>query len=521
MKGSVRPAGRSGTGGPADGTRRAKAVGASGAPGASGTSVYKKYQPAPDRQHAAASSSMQLPAAAAQEAPEATEAVDDPIAGSEAMHNPQHSAGAAAAAAAIAVAMGAPPAAAVAAPPGAATADAAGVAAGPPRELPGSTKGAGMLTFSNDLFEDGGDLQRALRFLQAQLRQMQEQQKQQQAQQQIELQRLRLEHQTELKAVEQRTQADLRAAQSKADRLEASLKEAQEQLAAAKTVRENHQHWFATLGITMGCEAARLAHQVGLGAEAHIELGQLKEQVAAANSKVQDAEQQLELQARSMGSLHTKVDRLNSKQPQQCVVYAPVEATSEQLAQDVARAAKIPCAGLQVRLVHRPREAGAAASGGAAATRAAGAAEPGGAAAAASDEAAADGEMPAAGRAARRRLGVWIITASPGDVRRILSGGTRMALKRAGLPLYVDDFLTPEQCQQRKRLQALRRQLWAQRIRTRWNKAELQQRVRDEQGRWTWQRADYPAAPVEGEVEEGEVTAAGGSGTQGGVDAAA
>jgi hypothetical protein len=60
--------------------------------------------------------------------------------------------------------------------------------------------------------------------------------------------------------------------------------------------------------------------------------------------------------------------------------------------------------------------------------------------------------------------------------------------------------------QQRRQLQPLRRQLRAQGKRTRWAKAQLQQRVRDTQGRWSWQVVSYPEAPADSEVEEGQVT---------------
>ena len=95
---------------------------------------------------------------------------------------------------------------------------------------------------------------------------------------------------------------------------------------------------------------------------------------------------------------------------------------------------------------------------------------------------------------------------SQADVRAVLSGRTRMALKNAGLPFYVDDDLSYAERQQRRRLQPLRRQLRAQGKRTRWTKAQLQQRVRDAQGRWSWQVVSYPEAPADSEVEEGQVT---------------
>jgi hypothetical protein len=109
---------------------------------------------------------------------------------------------------------------------------------------------------------------------------------------------------------------------------------------------------------------------------------------------------------------------------------------------------------------------------------------------------------------------------SQSDVRAVLSGRTRMALKNAGLPFFVDDDLSFAERQQRRQLQPLRRQLRAQGKRTRWSKAQLQQRVQDAQGRWSWQVVAYPAAPAGSEMEEGELPGSG-QGEAGGDAAAA
>ena len=83
---------------------------------------------------------------------------------------------------------------------------------------------------------------------------------------------------------------------------------------------------------------------------------------------------------------------------------------------------------------------------------------------------------------------MWTITASSkAAVQGILSGRTRWALKQAGLPLYVDDYLSPQQRQQRKRLEPLRQRLRGQGVKTRWAAAALQKRVQNEQGSWAWQ----------------------------------
>ena len=83
---------------------------------------------------------------------------------------------------------------------------------------------------------------------------------------------------------------------------------------------------------------------------------------------------------------------------------------------------------------------------------------------------------------------MWTITASSkAAVQGILNGRTRWALKQAGLPLYVDDYLSPQQRQQRKRLEPLRQRLRGQGVKTRWAAAALQKRVQNEQGSWAWQ----------------------------------
>lgn len=353
-------------------------------------------------------------------------------------------------------------------------------------------------SLNNDLYEGTPDMQQGLRARlvaveqmaqrmrqmeethESAMRQQQEQHQlamqQQEEQHQLAMQLMAQEHQQQLQEHQQQLQAlkkdceaAQRAAQAKIDRLATALTQVEEVVAPMMAATQAHRHFFRQMGVTKGCEAARAKQQLDRGATTHMELGKLSEAVAATSSTAQETALLLEQQSRAVGGLQAAVTKFSRQQPSTCVLYADPEAASEQLSQQLAAAAKIPAAVVQVRLLYRPRAAG--------------------------------------------RLGVWEVAARRDDVRRILGGSTRTALKQAGLRLYVDDMLTPEQRQQRQQLQALRQQLWRQRVRTRWCKAELQQKVQDEQGRWTWQRAQYPTPPEE--LEEGEVPA-GGSGSGGG-----
>ena len=69
----------------------------------------------------------------------------------------------------------------------------------------------------------------------------------------------------------------------------------------------------------------------------------------------------------------------------------------------------------------------------------------------------------------------------------MLSGRTRAALKAAKVPLFVDSYLSQAQRERRKQLQPMQRQLRSRGVHTRWVVDELQQKVQDPQGRWSWQ----------------------------------
>ena len=223
----------------------------------------------------------------------------------------------------------------------------------------------------------------------------------------------------------------------------------------------------------------------------------LTAQAAAQRQEVQQMRDQLQTMAAQVGALRQQAAR--EQQRHTVAVHVPADADLEDVGKAVGRAA-----GVQVRgagFVHRA------------------------AAAAEQAPAAAVGSSAGAGSSSGARRGgrfsvIVLELRSQSDVRAVLSGRTRMALKNAGLPFFVDDDLSFAERQQRRQLQPLRRQLRAQGKRTRWSKAQLQQRVQDAQGRWSWQAVAYPPAPAGSEVEEGELPGSG-QGEAGGDAAAA
>jgi hypothetical protein len=231
--------------------------------------------------------------------------------------------------------------------------------------------------------------------------------------------------------------------------------------------------------------------------------------MAATRQDMQEMRDQLTTMAAEVSTLRQQVAKDHATHT--VAVHAPSSAGLDDVVQAVARAAKVAVKG--ARCVHRAR--GSAAAGATAVGQAA-AAPAGGSAGASSSS---------SGSSSRGFDVLVLELRSQADVRAVLSGNTRMALKRAGLPYYVDDNLSYAERQQRRQLQPLRRQLRAQGKKTRWAKAQLQQRVQDAQGRWSWQQVAYPPAPGDGETEEGEVVGDGqlvaGGGNAMAVDAAA
>jgi peptidoglycan hydrolase CwlO-like protein len=200
-------------------------------------------------------------------------------------------------------------------------------------------------------------------------------------------------------------------------------------------------------------------------------------QVKAQRQRLEAVEQQQEEQKAQLTELSEGSRRmqqqLSAQQPAKCVLYAPATHTPELVAQQVSDAAHMSAASIKVKCVYVPAESQA-----------------GHAAGNSSSSGNSSGNGGNNG-GSRRRLAVWVLTLPDReDARVILSGRTRRALKDAGLPLYVDDHLTPEQRARRKQLQPERQRLRTQQVRTRWVVADLQRYVQDGQGRWGWQQVE-------------------------------
>ena len=188
----------------------------------------------------------------------------------------------------------------------------------------------------------------------------------------------------------------------------------------------------------------------------------------------QQQEQSAQLAKVSEDNQHLQ-QQLSARQPGKCVAHAHADCTPEYLAQKVGEAAHIPAASIEARRVwaaapESSTTAGNSSSGGNGNN---------------------GGSSSNSGGRRHRRLAVWVLTLrARDDARVILSGSTRRALKDAGLPIYVDDYLSTAQRERRKQLQPARQQLRTQQVRTRWVADELQRYVQDAQGRWGWQKVE-------------------------------
>jgi hypothetical protein len=304
-------------------------------------------------------------------------------------------------------------------------------------ELQEVTRAAGGSTgavYDNALF-DTGDWQQQM---EQKLRQMQQQvaQLQQRAEQ-----------------AEHRTQA----AQQQAREAQQQAQEAQQQTQQTQQENARLRDLLSKAGID--CDAGAVQLQ-----------GQLQRVEALER---QQQEQSAQLAKVSEDSQHLQ-QQLSARQPGKCVAHAPANCTPEYLAQKVGEAAHIPAASIEARRVwaaapESSTTAGNSSSGGNGN----------------------NGGSSNSGGHRHRRLAVWVLTLrARGDARVILSGSTRRALKDAGLPIYVDDYLSTAQRERRKQLQPARQQLRTQQVRTRWVADELQRYVQDAQGRWGWQKVE-------------------------------
>ena len=276
------------------------------------------------------------------------------------------------------------------------------------------------------------------------------------------------------------------------------MQQQQQQLQQLEQQAQRQRQLLTAMGVTSDETARQAGGHLNTVAEGGmVDAAQLTAQNTALTQTVQQLNDQLQTVTAKLGAMERQAAK--EQQRHTVAVHVPASADLEEVGKAVGRAA-----GVQVRgagFVHRA------------------------AAAAEQAPAAAVGSSAGAGSSSGARRGgrfsvIVLELRSQSDVRAVLSGRTRMALKNAGLPFFVDDDLSFAERQQRRQLQPLRRQLRAQGKRTRWSKAQLQQRVQDAQGRWSWQVAAYPAAPAGSEMEEGELPGSG-QGEAGGDAAAA
>ena len=272
------------------------------------------------------------------------------------------------------------------------------------------------------------------------------------------------------------------------------MQQQQEQLQQLQQQLQQLASRMARMGINSDADAVQAQHRLDQVADGYMQQEAVAARLSASEQQQQEMAEQLNSLKAETGRVKQQVNRL---QPQTgtFVAWAPADFTPAQLAQGISAAAGVPEASLEPRRVWQqgPATGGSGTGAGGAASSSGG----------------------SNGGNNRRRLALWVVTARcKADIKTILGGHTRGTLKRAGLPVYVDDHLSSTQRQRRKQLQPLRQQLRARGVRVRWCQADLQQRAQDQQGRWSWQQVDYPAAPAhEGtERDDGEVVA--GSGEQ-------
>ena len=231
---------------------------------------------------------------------------------------------------------------------------------------------------------------------------------------------------------------------------------------------ENAQlkEWLAKLGVDCGATALRAKQQLDDG--------------VSANNRVQElAEQQQQLEMRLQQQLSDIAPRLPSK----CVVHAPADYTPQLVREDVCAAAKLSTDGVDVCCVYVPRNS----NGDNSSSSSSNGGNNG-------NNGGDNGSGSGSGSGSRRKqTAVWVLTLrNGGDVRAILSGRTRSALKAANKALFVDSYLSQAQRERRKQLQPMQRQLRSQGVHTRWVVDQLQQKVHDVQGRWSWQPVGGP-----------------------------
>ena len=267
---------------------------------------------------------------------------------------------------------------------------------------------------------------------------------------------------------------------------------------------------LAAIGVSSEATAATVKQTLEQAATAYMQL-------TTASNSVKELGQQTAGLAADYNALKRNVDQVlqwQQRHTQQqhraegaLMVYAPADWVADRVGDVVCSAAHVSQRSVvSVVQVWAPRPqqlragvAAAAAAGGGGGAAAAGSSRAGGA---------------SNSGAGKQPLALWRLTVCDASlVATMLGGRTRGNLRRRSLPVYVEAVLSDEERQQRKALQAVRRQLVADKVRTRWQGAVLQQLVFDARGkRGTWE-AVLPGPPQQqgagveeaAATEEGEV----------------
>lgn len=316
-----------------------------------------------------------------------------------------------------------------------------------------------------------------------------------------------LEQQTEqLRAAVDALQAALREQAAAMAAVQAELASVKHQSAEATTQGQQLKALLTKMGVTMGAEAQRVKQAIDHGATAYIDMGPIKQQLQTLQAAADESAQR----CTEINRIKADVAKLNSQQQTDCkgTAYAPADMTAEQVKDSICTAAGISKSAMHVSLAYKPEphSATAAAAGAGSSSPGTGSNGPAGAGTSNNSSAAETGTSGSAagpgGNAAngntrsRPLMAVWQLhVQNRALLATVLGGRTRRALKQARQPVYVDVHLTMEQRQQRKRLQALRKQLQQAGTQTRWQGAVLQQRTRGAGGRYSWQEVAYPGPP--------------------------
>ena len=230
------------------------------------------------------------------------------------------------------------------------------------------------------------------------------------------------------------------------------------------------------------------------------EVAELKREDTSTSSRVQAVEEQLAGVSRDSQRMQQQLSAIEPQPPAKFVVHAPLGYTPEQVKAGIQGPARLLEPDMAVRCIYAPSDppsvpggAGGSNGSGNNNSRGSGDSSSGGGSGSNGGSNTSSSGNNGGSTSRGRRTAVFVVSMRSGDdVRAILSGRTRAALKAANLPLFVDSYLSQAQRERRKQLQPTQRQLRSRGVHTRWVVDELQQKVQDQQGRWSWQPVGGP-----------------------------